>query len=331
MVYKADKLRLRKLLMDAISLLCKNGLPVQSAFRIEATIGITLSEDEVVLVSFREVVQPDGAMAPQALSEDEASDEASSILSHGDDLDGEDRKKAGDEAASNRPSQSANIETRDEMEDESGAWSETGDSAFVGNPNVVGNFDLKKRSSASDDNLNCPQLDADVFSYDETSRVRPGCSSINRVNHNSTSSLDHGNHRPRSNIQIKDEVIDDEDCTFVKMEDGGGAGVFDPLVPDEGWMYQVYNETNLYSAVGTELSQLTQGQDYDETPGGLMPASNQSWTESPRDTARLAQAHRGGSGTPRGGGVARSGVRQSLPVASRNQVLLSSWSLFTFG
>lgn len=326
MVYKADKLRLRKLLMDAISLLCKNGLPVQSAFRIEATIGITLSEDEVVLVSFREMVQPDGVTGPQPLSEDEASDEASSVLSHGDELDGDNTGKK-DNTVEDRPSQAV----RDDTRHESSAWCDTGDSAFVGNSGHVGNFDLKRRSSVAadnNDNPNFPPLDVDAFSYDNTSsRLRPSGSSVDRFNHNNASSLDVSGRRSRFEVQIKDEIIDDDDCTFVKMEDGGDGGdaVFDPLVADDSFMYQVYNETNMYNAVGNELSQITQ--DYvDDTPGGgLAPGSNQSWTASPRSS----QAYRGGSGAIRGGGggATRGGARQSLPDASRSQVLLP---LFTF-
>jgi len=66
MVMKADKQRLRKVLLDAISLLCKNGLPVETEFCIEATIGITLNEDDVVLVSFKEIIQPDGVIQSES-------------------------------------------------------------------------------------------------------------------------------------------------------------------------------------------------------------------------------------------------------------------------
>lgn len=55
-VLKAERLRLKKLLSDAIPLLCKTGLSFQSQCSIEALIGITLDENEVILVSFKETV-----------------------------------------------------------------------------------------------------------------------------------------------------------------------------------------------------------------------------------------------------------------------------------
>lgn len=58
MIDKSQQVQLKKLLSEAVLLLCRNGLPIDSPFSIEAMIGITLSEDEVFLVSFRETVTP---------------------------------------------------------------------------------------------------------------------------------------------------------------------------------------------------------------------------------------------------------------------------------
>lgn len=52
MVEKSEKLRLKRLLSEAIVLLCKNGLPFSNQFRLEALVGVTLDEDEVTF-SFR--------------------------------------------------------------------------------------------------------------------------------------------------------------------------------------------------------------------------------------------------------------------------------------
>lgn len=53
-----QQVQLKKLLSEAVLLLCRNGLPIDAQFSIEAMIGITLSEDEVFLISFRETVAP---------------------------------------------------------------------------------------------------------------------------------------------------------------------------------------------------------------------------------------------------------------------------------
>jgi len=57
MVPKADQERLKSLLKDTITLLCKNGLTFHNEFSIEAVIGITLDKDDVLLVSINEQIQ----------------------------------------------------------------------------------------------------------------------------------------------------------------------------------------------------------------------------------------------------------------------------------
>lgn len=57
MVVKEEKEHLHHLLSDAIRLLCKSGLPLKSTFRIDALIGITLEDDEVLLISFKEKIE----------------------------------------------------------------------------------------------------------------------------------------------------------------------------------------------------------------------------------------------------------------------------------
>ena len=53
---REEKQRLKQLLSDTLLLLCQNSLPVKSAFSIEAIIGLTLDDDEVVLVTVMESV-----------------------------------------------------------------------------------------------------------------------------------------------------------------------------------------------------------------------------------------------------------------------------------
>ena len=57
MVIKADQERIKTLLKDTITLLCKNGLNFKTEFSVEALIGITLDKEDVVLVSINEIIR----------------------------------------------------------------------------------------------------------------------------------------------------------------------------------------------------------------------------------------------------------------------------------
>ena len=56
---RTDQQRVKTLLKDTITLLCKNGLHFKSEFGIEAVIGITLDKQDVFLVSIHETVFAD--------------------------------------------------------------------------------------------------------------------------------------------------------------------------------------------------------------------------------------------------------------------------------
>lgn len=57
MVLKPDQERVRTLLQDTITLLCRNGLTYKNEFDIKALIGITLDKDEVFLVDIKETIK----------------------------------------------------------------------------------------------------------------------------------------------------------------------------------------------------------------------------------------------------------------------------------
>ncbi len=57
MVLKTDQEKIKALLKDTITLLCRNGLPYSNEFCVEALIGITLDKDDVMLVSINETVK----------------------------------------------------------------------------------------------------------------------------------------------------------------------------------------------------------------------------------------------------------------------------------
>jgi hypothetical protein len=76
MSVKADQDRVKTLLRDTITLLCKNGLAFKDKFSIDAVIGVTIDEEDVFLVSMNEIVKTDRPAPP---SSDDREDET---LSH---------------------------------------------------------------------------------------------------------------------------------------------------------------------------------------------------------------------------------------------------------
>ncbi len=59
-ISRDDQERVRQLLTDAITVLCKNGLNYESQFCIEGLLGITLDEREVFLVKIDETIRDRG-------------------------------------------------------------------------------------------------------------------------------------------------------------------------------------------------------------------------------------------------------------------------------
>ena len=57
MTLKPDQERIRSLLAETITLLCRNGLNFKSEFSVEALIGITLDNADVFLVNIKETVK----------------------------------------------------------------------------------------------------------------------------------------------------------------------------------------------------------------------------------------------------------------------------------
>ena len=70
MTGKSQKQRLKDLLVETIQVLCKNSLAGESSICIEATIGITLSSDRVMVISFKECIESDGSRLSLKLSDD---------------------------------------------------------------------------------------------------------------------------------------------------------------------------------------------------------------------------------------------------------------------
>jgi len=65
--------QLKHLLVETIQVLCKNSLPDESSFCIEATIGITLSTDHVMVISFKERIKSDGSHLSLMIADEQES------------------------------------------------------------------------------------------------------------------------------------------------------------------------------------------------------------------------------------------------------------------
>jgi len=66
MILKADQQRVKALLSETITLLCKNGLNFRKEFTIEGLIGITLDQEDIFLVSINETIRSAVAEAAAA-------------------------------------------------------------------------------------------------------------------------------------------------------------------------------------------------------------------------------------------------------------------------
>lgn len=66
---KPDQERVRSLLTDTITLLCKNGLHFRKQLKVEGLIGVTLDDNEVFIVHLNEIVE-DFATSSQAIEQD---------------------------------------------------------------------------------------------------------------------------------------------------------------------------------------------------------------------------------------------------------------------
>ena len=66
MVLKPEQERVRTLLVDTITLLCRNGLSFKTEFNINALIGITLDKEDIFLVDIRETIKNAAAEQQEA-------------------------------------------------------------------------------------------------------------------------------------------------------------------------------------------------------------------------------------------------------------------------
>ena len=60
MVPKREQQRMRRLLSEAINVLCKASLPFKAKFTVEGLLGITLDDEEILLINVDEIVELPG-------------------------------------------------------------------------------------------------------------------------------------------------------------------------------------------------------------------------------------------------------------------------------
>ena len=87
MVLKPDQERLKKMIKETLTLLCKNGLAFDVHFSIEALIGVTLDDKDVFLVNINELVKSDKATEDDGSCDEQSvgasADEQHSEVSNG--------------------------------------------------------------------------------------------------------------------------------------------------------------------------------------------------------------------------------------------------------
>ncbi|KAK2164446.1 hypothetical protein LSH36_63g05030 [Paralvinella palmiformis] len=72
MVLKPDQERVKKMIKETLTLLCKNGLAFDLHFSIEALIGVTLDDKDVFLVNINELVKSDKVPEADGSSEEQS-------------------------------------------------------------------------------------------------------------------------------------------------------------------------------------------------------------------------------------------------------------------
>ncbi len=63
MVLREDQAKVKALLTEAITVLCKNGLSYRTEFSVEGLLGITLDNEEVFLININETIRSEFAVA----------------------------------------------------------------------------------------------------------------------------------------------------------------------------------------------------------------------------------------------------------------------------
>lgn len=130
MKLKEDQLRIKDLLKDTITLLCKNGLQYKAGFSVEALIGITLDDEDVFLVNIKESIRNEVEVTVRKAGEDETDYESETGRSPSKHEKKSARKRPPDGSPSFSDLPSPAKHSRTEMDDASNTSEMSKDSMF---------------------------------------------------------------------------------------------------------------------------------------------------------------------------------------------------------
>ncbi|ESO07967.1 hypothetical protein HELRODRAFT_190829 [Helobdella robusta] len=216
-----DKESLKKLLSNAIPLLCKNGLPMHSSFRIDAMIGITIgSADASTLICFSETITPNCEPSLLEYAQQIDSDEFS--ISH-----------------HHHNNSSFNI-NRCVDDDES----EQNSSAALNNSNEECFVDVPIKPEPADIEELAPQNHSLPLQRNKRNNVnsrRSKSSSVNYTTNDYNNTIE--NQSNQHYTQVKQELIDIADDDHVKDTSGGGADVENNQSYDHHLQNNEYNQS----------------------------------------------------------------------------------------
>ena len=110
MVVKADLERVKTVLKDTITFLCRNGLTFKSSLCVDALIGVTLDDDDVFLISIHELVTSEKAKENDNVPLHYNGDINPVILANGD------KSRSIPESVANQPKNTQEVEESEEQE-----------------------------------------------------------------------------------------------------------------------------------------------------------------------------------------------------------------------
>ena len=110
MVVKADLERVKTVLKDTITFLCRNGLTFKSNLCVEALIGVTLDDDDVFLISINELVTSEKAKENDNVPLHYNGDINPVILANGD------KSRSIPEPVANQPKNTHEVEESEKQE-----------------------------------------------------------------------------------------------------------------------------------------------------------------------------------------------------------------------
>ena len=185
MVRKTDHDKVRNMLKDTITLLCKNGLSFRNKFTIEAVIGVTLDDEDVLLVSISEMVKA-------AMTQESSDGDNSSVEDVG-------HKRKGHKRKRRKHSQQPNRDSDSEI-------------AFVQNYTNDSETPVGQNGINDSSHIVFPSPSYVVRSSNQKENIREN------IDEEVPEHVDENQYTVKEDVQTDAESNDDEDIVFVKQE-----------------------------------------------------------------------------------------------------------------